>query len=136
MFFSGVFLARFVTKILRIPEVLLLSMVTILSLVGAYSVSGRIFDIGVALIAGLFGYLLRLCGVPLAPVVIGLVLGSIFEENLRQGLIIKDGSFLAFFSFDHPIALVLFTITLAILVALTRAEIKTVKSLKEKEISV
>ena len=134
MFFSGAVLARFVTKILRIPEVLLLSMVTILSLVGAYSVSGRMFDVGVALVAGSFGYLLRLCGVPLAPVVIGLVLGSIFEENLRQGLIIKDGSFLAFFSLQHPIALVLFAITLAILVTLIRAELRTLKTPREQKV--
>lgn len=133
MFLSGVFLARFVTKILKIPEVLLLSMVTILSLVGAYSVSGRMFDIGVALAAGVVGYFLRLCGVPLAPVVIGLVLGSIFEENLRQGLIIEDGNFLAFFSFEHPIALTLFAITFVILAALTRAEVKTFRSSKQKE---
>lgn len=133
MFLSGVFLARFVTKILKIPEVLLLSMVTILSLVGAYSVSGRMFDVGVALSAGLVGYFLRLCGVPLAPVVIGLVLGSIFEENLRQGLIIEDGNFLAFFSFEYPIALTLFAITFAILAALTRAEVKTFRLSKQKE---
>lgn len=133
MFLSGVFLARFVTKILKIPEVLLLSMVTILSLVGAYSVSGRMFDVGVALAAGLVGYFLRLCGVPLAPVVIGLVLGSIFEENLRQGLIIEDGNFLAFFSFEYPIALTLFAITFAILAALTRAEVKTFRLSKQKE---
>jgi putative tricarboxylic transport membrane protein len=128
MFCSGALLSRFVTKILKIPEVLLLSMVTILSIIGAYTVNGRMFDVGVALIAGLLGYVMRLSGVPLAPVVIGLVLGSIFEENLRQGLIIKDGSFMAFFSFDHPIALVLFVVTFLILGALLRKEFILSKS--------
>lgn len=127
MFLTGVFLSRFVTKILKIPQVLLLSMITILSLVGAYSVSGRMFDVGIALIAGFIGYFLRLCGVPLVPIVIGLVLGSIFEESLRQGLIIKDGSFLAFFSTEHPIALVLFVVTFIILLILTRTELKNLK---------
>ncbi len=124
MFAGGALLARFVTKILKIPEVLMFSMVLILSLVGAYSVSGRVFDIGVALAAGLFGYFLRLAKVPLAPVVIGLVLGPILEENLRLGLIIKDGSFAEFFTMSHPIALILFAVTAAILIGLGRKELK------------
>lgn len=124
MFVGGALSARFVTKILKIPEVLLLSMVLILSLIGAFSVSGRIFDLWVAIAAGLFGFVLRLAKVPLAPVVIGLVLGPIFEESLRQGLIIKGGNFLKFFGFDHPISLVLMVITLLIILSVGRKEFR------------
>jgi putative tricarboxylic transport membrane protein len=130
MFFGGLFAARFVMKILRIPEVLLLSMVLILSLLGAFSVSGRPFDLGVALVAGLFGFILRLAKVPLAPVVIGLVLGPIFEESLRQGLIIKDGNFLAFFGLNHPIAIVLITVTALLIISVGRKEIRNLLSNK------
>ena len=124
MFLGGYFASRFVMKILRIPEVLLLSMVLILSLIGAFSVSGRPFDLVVALAAGFFGYILRLAKVPLAPIVIGLVLGPIFEESLRQGLIIKDGNFLAFFGFNHPIAIVLITVTVLLVISVVRKEIR------------
>lgn len=124
MFFGGALSARFVTKILKMPEVLLLGMVLILSLIGAFSVSGRIFDLWVAIAAGLFGFILRLAKVPLAPVVIGLVLGPIFEESLRQGLIIKGGNFLKFFGFDHPISLVLMIITLLIIFSVGRKEFR------------
>jgi putative tricarboxylic transport membrane protein len=130
MFFGGIFAARFVIKILKIPEVILLSMVLILSLLGAFSVSGRSFDLVIALVAGLFGFILRLAKVPLAPVVIGLVLGPIFEESLRQGLIIKDGNFLAFFGFDHPIAIVLITITTLLIISVGRKEIAGLSSNK------
>jgi putative tricarboxylic transport membrane protein len=93
-----------------------------LSLIGAFSVSGRIFDLWVAIAAGLFGFVLRLAKVPLAPVVIGLVLGPIFEESLRQGLIIKGGNFLSFFGLEHPISLVLMVVTLLIIFSAGRKE--------------
>jgi len=131
MFFSGVFAARFVIKILKIPETLLLNMVLILSLLGAFSVSGRLFDLIIVLIAGLGGFILRMANVPLAPVVIGLVLGPIFEESLRQGLIINDGNITKFFSFNHPIALILIFTTLAIILKITYKEL--FDSLKNKE---
>ena len=57
-------------------------------------------------LAGIIGFLLRRQGYPMAPLVIGMVLGPTLEISLRQGLIITDGSFAAFFS-GHPIALVL-----------------------------
>jgi len=56
--------------------------------------------------AGVLGFILRRQGVPMAPLVIGMVLGPTLEISLRQGLIITDGSFAAFFS-GHPIAVVL-----------------------------
>ena len=57
-------------------------------------------------LAGIIGFLLRRQGYPMAPLVIGMVLGPTLEISLRQGLIITDGSFAAFFS-GHPIALLL-----------------------------
>jgi putative tricarboxylic transport membrane protein len=69
--------------------------------------------------------------VPLAPVVIGIVLGPIFEESLRQGLIINDGNITKFFSFNHPIALILIFTTLAIILKITYKEL--FDSLKNKE---
>lgn len=116
MLVVGALGARTITKVLRMPEPVLLAMVMILSLVGSYGVSGKLFDVLVTLGAGVFGYFLRLCKVPTAPVIIGLVLGPILEESLRQGLILTDNDFLAFFSFDNPVALVLFAVTVLILV--------------------
>ena len=90
MLIVGAFGARYVTKVLRMPEQVLLAMVMILSLVGSYGVSGKMFDVLVTLLAGVFGYFLRMCNVPTAPVIIGLVLGPILEETLRQAHPVTD----------------------------------------------
>jgi putative tricarboxylic transport membrane protein len=110
MALMGAFGARFFSRILRIPEPLLLSMVTVLALIGAYGVNNRMFDVAVALVAGIVTMLLRHAGFSAAPMVIGLVLGPLLEEKLRQGLIVTDGNFLAFFA--SPAASVLFVLTL------------------------
>jgi putative tricarboxylic transport membrane protein len=60
--------------------------------------------------AGVLGFILRRQGVPMAPLVIGMVLGPTLELTLRQGLILTRGDITAFAT-DHPIAGVLFVIT-------------------------
>lgn len=123
-FIIGILSAKWVAKILRMPEPILLTIVMILSIVGTYGVSGNIFDVYISFIFGIVGYAFRLTAVPLAPIVIGLVLGPPFEESLRQGLLINDGSFLAFFSpVEHPISLVLILITLVIVAVSTFKEL-------------
>ncbi|MCP5149264.1 MAG: tripartite tricarboxylate transporter permease [Ectothiorhodospiraceae bacterium] len=116
MFAVGALAAPIITRVLRMPESILLAMVLVLSVVGSYGVSGRMFDVMVSVVFGIVGYLFRICNVPTAPVVIGMVLGPIFEESLRQGLILTDGDFLAFFGPEHPIAMVLLVITVLIVV--------------------
>lgn len=115
---------RAITRVLAMPEPLLLTMVVVLSAVGSYGVNSSMFDVLIALVAGVIGFGLRYCGVPVAPIVIGLVLGPIFEESLRQGLIITDGSFAAFFSLDRPIALALICVAIALIFITMRAEIR------------
>jgi len=128
MYAFGAGSARIITRILKLPEPLLLSLVMVLSIVGSYGVSGKLFDVWVTFIAGIFGFIFRYCNVPTAPVVIGLVLGPIFEENLRQGLILTDNNFGAFFSMgEHPIALVLFIITALTLAWSAWSEIRSVR---------
>ena len=80
--------------------------IVILCAAGIYFVRGNPFDLLVMGGAGVVGFLLRRQGVPMAPLVIGMVLGPTLELTLRQGLILTDGNFFAFFT-GHPIALVL-----------------------------
>ena len=114
MFAMGAFGAQLFTRILRMPEPVLLAVVIVLSVLGSYGVRGNPFDLLVTFAAGIAGFFLRHAGVPTAPVVIGMVLGGTFEESLRQGLILTDGSFAAFFV-GHPIAVALFVLTALIL---------------------
>lgn len=101
--------ARVFSRVLRLPEPILMALVLLLSVLGAYGVRGNVFDLYVMLGAGIVGYLLRLAAIPVAPIVIGMVLGPFVEESLRQGLILTDGNFMRFLS--SPIAATLLGIT-------------------------
>lgn len=113
MFAAGALGASVFTRVLRIPEPILIGLILIVSTVGAYGVSGSIFDIWIAFCAGIAGAVLRYFSYPLAPIVIGMVLGPTIEMSLRQGLILSEGNILEFFL--HPIASALFLLTLAML---------------------
>lgn len=102
----GMLLSRIAAPILRIREAFMMTAIVLLCAVGIYFVRGNPFDLLVMGAAGVVGFLLRRQGYPMAPLVIGLVLGPTLELTLRQGLILTDGNFLAFFT-DHPIALAL-----------------------------
>lgn len=110
----ALFVAKAFAYILKMPEVLMMGFVVILCLLGAYGVRSSHFDIMLTLVFGLVGYGLRVYKVPLAPVVIGVVLGPQLELSLRQGLIVTEGSFSKFFV-GHPIAVVLLIVTGCIL---------------------
>ena len=92
---------------------LLMAGVVVMVAVGTYSVNNSMLDLAIAFIAGVAGFLLRYNGFPTAPVVIGLVLGRMVEENLRTGLIAYDGSFAAFFG--RPIPIVIYAATILVL---------------------
>jgi putative tricarboxylic transport membrane protein len=69
-------------------------MVIVFSVIGAFALDNRPFDIGVMLSFGLLGVLLELAKVPLAPFVVGLVLAPVAESELRSGLMSSAGSFM------------------------------------------
>lgn len=110
----GVIVARMFAKLLRMPESLLFGGVVILCLLGAYGVRSNPFDLYVTFVAGIFGFAMRLYKAPVAPMVIGLVLGNQLELSLRQGLVLSRGNFLSFFT-NTPVSAVLFAVTACIL---------------------
>lgn len=135
MFFVAWLAAPVMTRVLRLPEPVLLTIVLVLSVVGAYGASGRMFDVWLSLGFGVVGFLFRVTNIPVAPIVIGMVLGPIFETNLRQGLLLTDGSFLAFFGPDRPIATLLAGLTLVILVMAFRGEYRdSMKARQQKAV--
>ncbi len=109
----GMLLSRVSAPILRIREAYMMTAIVLLCVVGVYFVRGNPFDLLVMGGAGVVGFILRRQGFPMAPLVIGMVLGPTLELTLRQGLILKKGNFFAFF--ESPIALFLI---LAALIAL------------------
>jgi TctA family transporter len=98
------------TVILKFSRNIVLAAVLIFSIIGSYALSNSLFDVGIVIVFGIVGFLMEKADLPLPPVILGLILGPMIEENLRIGLIKSDGNFGAFFT--RPISLVLFIILL------------------------
>jgi putative tricarboxylic transport membrane protein len=71
------------------------------------------FDVELMIVFGIIGYLMKKLGIPIAPVVLGLVLGPILEDNFRRSLIITHGDFFTFFK--RPISLILIILVIIFL---------------------
>ena len=98
-------------KILKVPRNVLMPVILLFCIVGAFAINNTPFDISVMLIAGVVAYLLEHNGFPVAPAILGVVLGGMLEENFVTSMIKSDGNMLAFF--ERPLAAVLGVLTLA-----------------------
>lgn len=78
-------------SIVRIPARYLVPIILVLCIMGAYGDNNNLFDVWVMLGAGIAGYLMRKCAFEAAPLIVGLVLGTVMERSLRQALIISRG---------------------------------------------
>lgn len=110
----GLGAAKLFARITLIPPAYLWPAVFVLAVVGAYAPNQSMTDVWTMLIFGVLGFILRRYGFSPAPVIMGLVLGSMVEETLKQSLLIFDQNWLLFFS--RPIVDVLFAVTFAGLV--------------------
>src|SRR5919109_250119 len=79
-------------SVLRLPQHVLATMVLVLCLVGAFSLSNSYLDLWILVVFGVFGYALRKLSVDASPLVVALVLGPMMEKTLRQSLFISQGS--------------------------------------------
>jgi len=83
-------------KVLRIPQKILLPLILIFCLIGAYSQNNSVADVVIMNIFGVVGYILRKFGYQLAPLILAFVLGPMLETSFRQSLAMSNGSFLIF----------------------------------------
>jgi putative tricarboxylic transport membrane protein len=111
MLIYGVGLTRLLLKVLTIPRTRLMPVVFVLCTIGAYAITSRVFDIWVMIGFGIGGYILRQMKYPMAPLVLGIILGDILDKNLRRGLVLTDGDLTPFFT--RPICLVLWLVTVS-----------------------
>jgi len=89
-------------RIALLPFPVLGPLIVVFSIIGAYSVRYLVFDIWVALLFGVLGYLMRKLGFPMAPLVLATVLAQMLEASFQQSLLISQGSLAIFFT--RPIA--------------------------------
>jgi putative tricarboxylic transport membrane protein len=102
-------------RILKIPYGILFPLILLFCLVGAYSINGNVFDIFVMIFFAIIGFFMRRTGYEPAPLVLAFILGPIFEQNLRQALILSDGSPAIFLR--HPISASLLIISALLLLS-------------------
>jgi putative tricarboxylic transport membrane protein len=107
MLVLGLSFVKPLLKILRMKTTIMMPVVFVLCMVGTYAIAGRKFDILVMIGFGILGFAMRKLGYPEAPLVLGIILGPMVDENLRRGLILSDGSLLPFFSSTISIILII-----------------------------
>ncbi|MEW6671960.1 MAG: tripartite tricarboxylate transporter permease [Thermodesulfobacteriota bacterium] len=84
--------------ILKIPYAILTGLILAFMLIGSYSLSNSMFDIGTLILFGILGYIFRKADFPLAPAAMTLILGPLLEKKLRLALELSDGDFSVFFT--------------------------------------
>jgi putative tricarboxylic transport membrane protein len=102
------FIVLFMEKVKAYMPLIIL----LLSVFGVYSYRNMLFDVIVMLIAGIVGYLMNKLDFPPAPVILGLILGGMTENSLRQSLDLSNGNVSIFFT--RPIALAFLSLAMAL----------------------
>ncbi len=126
----GLLCIKVARRILKVPRNLLMPIILMFCVVGTFAINNSLFEVSVMLVAGLVAYVLEQNRFPIAPAILGVVLGGMLEENFITSMIKSDGNLLAFVS--RPIAATLAAVTIlvwlspALLAALRYRKSKTV----------
>jgi putative tricarboxylic transport membrane protein len=99
-------------KILKIPYQVLFPLILLFCIIGTFSITNNLVDVSLMILFGVIGYFLRRLDYEIAPLILSFVLGPMMELNLRQSLIISNGSFGIFFKRPLSAAFLLIGIAL------------------------
>ncbi len=108
-------LIPYIARLLALPRQILIPLILFFSLIGVYLVSFNTFDIHMMAGFALAAIILRLLDFPMAPLILGFILGDMIEDNLRRALTISDGSIA--FMWERPLTAVIFGLTILTLLA-------------------
>ena len=103
---------RLSRHILHVPRDILMPIILIFCIVGAFAINNTVFGVGIIIVLGLLAYLMEENGFPIAPAILGIVLGPLVERNFMTSMMKGGGDLTHFFS--RPIAAVLGAVTLGI----------------------
>ncbi|KQL44994.1 transporter [Brevibacillus choshinensis] len=113
-------------KIAAVPPKLLYPLILIISIIGAYTVSNSLWDVGVMFVFGIAGYIMKKLDIPMAPIVLTFVLSKLMENSLLQSIKMLDGNVLHLFA--RPISGTLLVLSLIVLFFSVLAEVKKKKA--------
>jgi TctA family transporter len=102
-------LIKIAKNVLHVPRNVLMPVILLFAVVGAFAINNSVFDVGVMLAFGLLGYVMEANGFPIAPTILGLVLGGMLEQHFVTSMIKSDGQMMAFV--ERPVAGVLGAVT-------------------------
>jgi putative tricarboxylic transport membrane protein len=122
----GLSLTKLFIKVLAVPRERLMAVIYVLCVVGSFAITQRMFDVYVMLAFGIGGFLLREMKYPMAPLVLGIVLGDLLDLNLRRGLLLTNGDPSPFFT--RPISAVICLLIVLIILMSIPAVSKRVRS--------
>ena len=108
----GFLAIKIAKQILRIPAAVLMPLILLFCIVGSFAINNSMFGVIVMAVAGVVAFFMERWGFPVAPTILGVVLGTMLEEHFFSSLIKADGNLLAFF--QRPIAATLGVVTLLI----------------------
>lgn len=100
----GLLMARLSVLVLRIPATIFMPIVAIFSVIGSYALGLNVFNVYLMFFFGVIVYFLEEMGYPVAPIVIGVILGQMADVGLRRGLLVSHGDLTPFFT--RPLAFV------------------------------
>ncbi|HUX14506.1 MAG TPA: tripartite tricarboxylate transporter permease [Spirochaetia bacterium] len=118
MWVVGILFAKQVVKILRIPQPLFMPVIAVLSVIGSYALGQNIFNLYLMVIVGIVAYFLTEMKYPIAPLVIGVILGPMADTNLRRALMVSKGSLMPMFT--RPVSLLLILVIVLTVVSQTK----------------
>ncbi len=113
-------------QLLKVPKGLLTAIILIFSTVGAYSIQGSMGDIVIVWLLGVSAFLLRRYGFPVAPVLLGLVLGPLIEQELRRSLAMSSGDAAIFFT--RPLTVAILSVVAAVLAGLLVSRLRAARA--------
>jgi len=108
----GIAAIKSAKQLLRVPREVLMPVILLFCVVGSFAINNSIFGVVLMLVFGLTAYLMEENGFPVAPAILGMVLGAMLEEHFIRAMIRADGNFIAFF--ERPIAAGLGIVALAV----------------------
>ena len=130
MWVAGMLLAKQVVRVLRVTPAVFMPIVAVLSVIGSYALGGNLFNLYLMVVIGMLAYILTETGYPIAPLVIGVILGPMADQNLRRALMVSNGSLAPVVT--RPVSLILFSVIMITVVGQLPCYKKALKALRAR----
>lgn len=103
---------KFYRRLLDVPREVLMPVILLLCMVGSFAINNTVFGVGIMLVLGILAFFMEESGFPIAPAILGIVLGPMIEHNFITSMIKTEGDLLGFF--ERPVAAVLGVVTILV----------------------